>query len=263
MLKRTVPLCILSTLLLVGCNLVSSNDPLTPDTPEIPDTPDYDLNYGLIFHQDFEGDITSYDWLVGTPSASEGIANSQSALLDGNSVLRMVSWEDEDTKDIYSTGNKTISFWYRFDDINFNGDGKDDKEQYIITLDREEQLNSYGYILRLKGGNLTSYQKDAYTINFNDSGSLPNDGEWNHFALVQSDEYVTVYHNGNSEPWLDEEVSGTSLIQSADLYIGAFNYDMDEGTARLGFKGAIDEFRVYDRALTAQEINYMIEQANQ
>lgn len=82
-------------------------------------------------------------------------------------------------------------------------------------------------------------------------------GQWHHVAFVADGEFLRLFRNG-------EEVASTpcgSLAESDDvpLAIGAFR-SQSTNKARQFWHGRIDEFALFDNALTAEQIRNLFEQ---
>ena len=70
-------------------------------------------------------------------------------------------------------------------------------------------------------------------------------GEWHHLAYVTSGTAATLYLDGAVTATGDEPATNRTPIQA---FVGSFDGYRDM------FHGAIDELRVYDRKLTAEEV---------
>ena len=95
---------------------------------------------------------------------------------------------------------------------------------------------------------LTAYGVDDYTFDY----TAPI-GEWVHLAFVSNDQGTTLYVNGVETDHIDATINGPVSR------IGA-NYK--DGLSDRGYmKGAVDDVQIYDRALSAEEIVEMKEDA--
>jgi len=124
------------------------------------------------------------------------------------------------------------------------------KEIYSSTVLSKEQTGSYkGYTLSI-GGN----GQGRFTI-FDGSikqaiapvGSLVLN-EWQHIAGVYNGSSIILYVNGNE---VSRTVAGKMQISNGDLCIGQTSYAVRDRS----FIGGIDEVRIWDKALTEEEIN--------
>ena len=95
---------------------------------------------------------------------------------------------------------------------------------------------------------LTAYGVDDFTFDY----TAPI-GEWVHLAFVSNDQGTTLYVNGVETDHIDATINGPVSR------IGA-NYK--DGLSDRGYmKGAVDDVQIYDRALSAEEIVDMKEDA--
>ncbi|MHC1730670.1 MAG: LamG domain-containing protein [Bacteroidales bacterium] len=74
--------------------------------------------------------------------------------------------------------------------------------------------------------------------------------EWNHVVGVVDGTTAKLYVNGEMATSVD--ISGTIITSNNPVHIGAQNYRTDQN-----FVGTIDDVRIYNRALTAQEIKIL------
>lgn len=84
------------------------------------------------------------------------------------------------------------------------------------------------------------------------------DGQWHHVAASYDGQVMRIYVDGVEENQKKPDRSGPIVKNNWDLCIG--NSEVDDGTGEfLGFDGLIDEVRIYNRALTADEIRALCE----
>ena len=105
---------------------------------------------------------------------------------------------------------------------------------------------SNGYS-NINGWSLTSYNSDVTAISF-DTGIIPEINTWHHLAITRDDEYYKAYYNG--------KLLGTKSVNGKKPGYGNGTPKFYIGNRHTGqgFTGIIDELRIYDRALTEQEI---------
>ncbi len=113
--------------------------------------------------------------------------------------------------------------------------------------------SSTNYILELLSGKLVFYSYDAATPQYNTLNSTVNIplNQWSHVAMTISNSSFSFYVNGSSESF---SVNFTNRAATdGPLYIGTTkNNAVPNGTTY--FSGKIDELSLYNRALTAGEI---------
>ena len=101
----------------------------------------------------------------------------------------------------------------------------------------------------------------ANTVAFSATGVSPNqdlygsrnvnDGQWHHVAGVYDGANMFLYVDGTLD--VSQPATGSIAQNSAPLRIGANASDGEDGTGYY-FNGLIDEVSIYNRALTASEI---------
>jgi len=83
---------------------------------------------------------------------------------------------------------------------------------------------------------------------------------WSHIALTVSESAITLYMNGTQEATRELDASLTNIILG-DAAIGAWNEGGGGGIdVQREFTGQIDEVRIYDRALSDDEILFLADQ---
>ncbi len=152
--------------------------------------------------------------------------------------------------------------------LNFNGDGGKVTIPYHQTLDltnnnlsislwiKKEHAQDDGafiyhrvkYVVRIdKWGKLTfaiyNPEWSDISINWNDRII---DTDWHHIVTTYDGSMIKIYLDGNL--MASEETSGNLHAASSDIYIG------NQATTN-DFEGTIDEVKIYNTALTIEEIN--------
>lgn len=79
---------------------------------------------------------------------------------------------------------------------------------------------------------------------------------WQHVALTFTGDKMTVYHNGKADGSIAVDRKMTSSL--GNLTIGHKNTDFDTG-----FKGYLDNVKIYDKALTAGQMSNLYKNYNQ
>ena len=90
----------------------------------------------------------------------------------------------------------------------------------------------------------------------NDMGSLPADNNWHHVAIVQSDSSLMYYKDGTLMPNPITITSQPSDDGGAALWIAG------PGSSNYALSGMLDEIKIYNKALTASEIQSDFNNAN-
>jgi uncharacterized delta-60 repeat protein len=124
------------------------------------------------------------------------------------------------------------------------------------NLSGHEEVISLGDNVAIRvqsDGSLRAFYYDSGGIAFLDSeaGAIPA-GNWSHVAFVfdDSNDLVRLFVNG-TETASDSETDSISYSRGTNTFIGAHGF----GNSSFDFDGLIDDARIYERALSAGEIN--------
>lgn len=149
----------------------------------------------------------------------------------------------------------SVSLWF------WNGMPNDARPVggYLFSRGREHALQAPGDHLGV-GGSVAHAGKLIFTVG--DGAGDPLGGKtvikrwtWNHAVLVRNGDRVRVYLNGNRQPEIDAQVKMTVPTSVAQLFLAGRN-DNDSN-----FEGKLDEVAVYNRALTAEEVERLFRAA--
>jgi hypothetical protein len=145
--------------------------------------------------------------------------------------------EIADAPDLALTGDSTISAWIKPDAIGF----------LAGIVSKYQQMHDFSYTLRF--GYLAPYSYydfDSFTmLDTTAPGAMVTAGQWQHVAVVVTAGSATIYANG---------AAGTpqTLPYTIQSNTDVLRIGVDYSTRY--FKGAIDDVRLYSRALAAEEI---------
>ena len=206
----------------------------------------FDEGSGAIAYDSVGGNIgTIYGDVVWTVGQIDG-----ALYFDGD-------WDYVDCGNTFAsvTGSttKTITAWAKSNTADYSGQAAGNGR--IITLYRESGYS--GFSMLAKGSPATwqgLYATAGNWYNHIDSGLSVTANEWTHIALVQDGAGVYIYINGvlaNSST--DGAAPTMRRLVNAD--IGA--YDGEHGHIGCFFEGAVDELMIFDRALSAEEIQQL------
>jgi hypothetical protein len=233
-----------------GSGVVYFDDIRLNPATEIPDykAPD-DTN--LVAHWDFEGDFTDatgkgHDGLAfGDPAIVNDPLRGQVLVVDGDDRIGI-----SDAPDLNFGANEsmTLTTWVNLDLVDAPGGWR-----AVVAKGRTELGGSADYVDELYG----FYVSPSNNWHVN-SGGLNGDahaaagGQWHHLAFVQDGPANVGYF------YIDGELIISGGAESCDttgrpLFIGAAGTDVD-GVVFESFKGRIDDVRIYNVALIAEEI---------
>jgi hypothetical protein len=114
-----------------------------------------------------------------------------------------------------------------------------------------DQTISYG-TNGVASGSYTKYKQNASSLN---TGGDNIDGEWHHVAVVRSANVHELYIDGELIANNIPDFTTIEYGDNHDIFIGKSHRNTDY------FEGAIDEVKIFDRALTAQEIEELCPQS--
>ena len=212
---------------------------------------------GLVASYPFNGNANdeSGNGLNGTVNeatlTTDRFGNANNAYsFDGISSNIMVS--NDDLLNVQSGKSITISCWVKHDLSASN------VNTYIIS--KYGGLSSIGAAYAIgtgtEGNSYSWHQIDAGNANGREirGNSNINDGNWHHFVSVNSmGETVTLFVDGVVDKSEEFPLSG-SIMNALDLYFGC-----GANLAQF-YKGSIDDIRIYNRKLEANEIKELYQE---
>ena len=145
----------------------------------------------------------------------------------------------------FSTGF-SVTFWVKFNQISRTDDNYD--SQAIFT---KNTFSSFGLMLCTNSscaGTLRFYHTGLSLSSSDYSWKTVQANTWYHVAVTYGDGYTSQYING--ELVTQTAVTGTLGTNTAALYIGKNNH----ASALYPLDGQMDDLRLYNRALTPQEV---------
>lgn len=218
------------------------------------------LTNGLVGHFSFNnGDAsdessTQKDGSIsGAQLTTDRFGNKDNAyLFDGFNDLITATTDNRNIKD-----KLTIALWIEPTDTN----------PYAVLLSKYDWVVDKGYSIRLRElDNAAMEGRDSngkYVTSNSDKTSLydPVNGGW-HFLVGTVDRSVwTIYVDGKKISSNDTKNTKVALDNPSTLTIGAGSTANGNGNRR-HFGGKIDDIRIYNRALTAAEINLLHNEPN-
>ncbi|MHC4626128.1 MAG: LamG domain-containing protein [Planctomycetota bacterium] len=219
--------------------------------PEAPSIADPSL---LVWYKFNEGAGTNaFDWsghgnhgkLMGSPQRTAGY-EGQGLYLGADNYVAIQNFHYDNAGDIREV---TVAAWVRTNT---------GAPQIIASFDRNEYWR-----LQINGEVATPGQvgwhvwTDAEQSDYGSVGRV-DDGQWHHICGVFELGLSTIYIDGEPEPSVRV---GTSLGRARDIrygYVGtgseSTSFNADPRTPEDWLQGEVDEVRIYDRALTKEEI---------
>jgi hypothetical protein len=207
-------------------------------------SPAVELTEGLVAYYPFNGNSDdesgnrNHGTVYGATLTSDRFGNRESAYyFDG--IDDRIDVEDSSRLD-FGTGDFSISGWFKTTYVHNDPNG-------ACLLDKYPQHGKPWTIrLHVDGRLRFLCDESAY------SNATVNDGRWHHFVAVRFESTIKLFLDGE----LQETASSTSSASnSRPLCFGCVR-SLSGGVARL-FQGALDDIRIYDRALSETEVQIL------
>jgi hypothetical protein len=212
---------------------------------------------GLIFHSPFSGnysDVSGNNVLISNLGASfaqdrDGL-NNNAVSFDGDASYLTVNQNIS----IINTTNFTISSWAK---MNGNGGGNNSQNAIFEQRDDDATPSSKSAILLIsRFANNQSY----FSVRSSTGGSsviiladnAPANDTWHHYCATKCDNSINLYIDGQLVGTTPYTQSGNFTTSVDHVSIGA-HHNTDNQTYG-AFNGSIDEFRIYNKCLTSDEV---------
>jgi hypothetical protein len=177
-----------------------------------------------------DGTVSGASWTAGISGTALNFDGVDDGVLVGSSTA------------VTGSGNLTLAAWVKIDPGSALATVIQQREagasghqgQYVLNVNASGTVNFFIY-------NNSTYQFDLTT------GGTVNDGQWHYLAAVREGTSGRIYIDGV------QAASGTGTVQALVSHPVAIGYDHRDNNKR--FTGLIDEVRIYERALSAAEID--------
>lgn len=159
----------------------------------------------------------------------------------------------------FADNNFTISFWYYLDNNN-----APNHDPLILTSDSNDG-NKRFEVLLLKTTNdlkVNFFHDDASDVEKTiiTNGPLPHTNTWLHVVITRDGDTSTCYINGSTENGYSGESLGT--VGTSSITDVSTTSQVGTQDTTKNFVGYIDEFGVWDRVLTADEVSQLHNDGN-
>ena len=171
---------------------------------------------------------------VGSLSYIDGVNSGKAALFDNASHIAI----DNSSGDFSINGSQTVSLWFKTNAVDDN---------YLFAWSVGHGCDGSTVVrLRDAAWSLRGYSNCGWAM-YASPGT--NDNAWHHITIVTNDAGMDhVYVDGNLE--VSDTTSWTTGWSYATQYIGTVNGSV---ASYIAYSWAIDNVRVYDRALSANQ----------
>ena len=145
------------------------------------------------------------------------------------------------TSSVLNPSYITVSAWFKYSASNSVSGGN-------VIVSHWTSGSNYPYILYMDSGTMKYAITNAAVSNAITTGSAVSSGNWHHAALVYDGSLVRGYLNGNLDGTPTAQTGAIQTLATSTI-IGS----RDSGSFSF-FNGVIDDVRIYNRALTAAEV---------
>lgn len=210
-----------------------------------------------IFKLEFENNILNSgeeavnpEWASGEGSYVQGIKGNALDLTGGkylviNDATSVISNKEEITISFWGKKRAVDSFgyfMYQYDPQAQNKYGKGKRLEYYLLDAINSDQSHYGMYLRTNGVNDDVANCKKYTSN-NESDTL-----WHHYAFTYSNKTQEGILYVDGKELSRDSSAGQTALSNVELFIGA------DSQGDNVFDGFIDEFKIYNRALSRDEL---------
>lgn len=206
-------------------------------------TVDTGLLTGLVSYYSLDNDGYASDLVGVNQGTVNGATYTASGLIEGAySFDGANDYVEIPTIDFRSHTTGTISCWVKPDNS-----GNED----MIWDYGDANANNYLFLVYLQNsGDLIRIQSNAFSPALSTATSILTEGSWNHVLVTQDGTGLKIYVN-NSLAASNSSTVWFANVTTPDIFsIGRYRHNNGSGWY---FDGVIDEFGIWDRALTESE----------
>jgi PKD repeat protein len=199
-----------------------------------------DIQPNLIFYMNFDDSILDNSGNMHTISCGingcpEFVSGRRNSAAYFNGTLGGASLSVLNAEDLSGMKELTMSVWAKKNNATTGG----------LALYKSGSYSMSVYSNYFNGHITNSSTTATYP---SASNSNISSTEWHHYVIIYNGSIVRTYFDGNELIYGTRNFGGNVGILTNDLSVG-------KSSAGVSFNGAIDELRIYDKALTQQEIS--------
>ena len=217
----------------------------------------FDRDSGDVLDYSGAGRDGSFQQDYGGHRGVTGVFGTDAFEFDGGDNAAYVDLDQYGDDNAFDTASGAVSFWTNPGDQPLGGDGG---EWGIISTFRQDTTDNYWRILVN-----TNIGFAAVHIRINDAWEMaartPDDsftkGEWNHVVIQQPGNNVEIWVDGEQQTLTDQFGAIARDKWWNDVFPASWDFRIaDRGSWTNGhYNGTIDEFRMYNRSLSENEIH--------
>ena len=214
------------------------------------------LEEGLVAYYPFNGNANDASGngnngaVIGALPADDRDGNSNSAYsFDGEDDYIVVP--DANSLD-FGSNNFSFSFWVKYSS---QAGGYDDIAAVYMKSEYNEPKTGTAFILEQPVNGRVQFRTSSNNPLSSVGGGL-NQNEWTHFVSLRESNVLKLYINGQLDATL--EVPIDNVTNDKALFFGGHQSDM----LAQKLSGLLDDIRIYNRALNADEVTSLFEGSN-
>jgi hypothetical protein len=155
-------------------------------------------------------------------------------------------------------GNFTLSVWFKTSfsqtgELVGKGGAGTGGKRYLLALNDSDCSSAVGMIKAEIDDNTTKKFLCS-------TGSSFNDGQWHHVVMMKEGNNLRLYEDGKGLT-ASVDVTGYGNINSTRVFSIGSQYDEDASAQNNFFPGLLDDVRIYNRALSADEVKRLYNMA--
>lgn len=148
----------------------------------------------------------------------------------------------------FTTSDFTVSFYFKPSKYSVF------RQSMLSKRVNCDEYNMFDFLLDVTRKEVNTAVHESPEVFYRDISPETEDTDWLHFALVREGRYARTYVNGVLHR---QAVRCSGVDLSNDAVLSFSNSPCLSNGRTVRFKGALDELRVYDRALTEVEIGQL------
>lgn len=220
--------------------ILSSNDPNTTPSSSVPTN-------GLVAYYPFNGNANDLSgngntgFTTNISSTTDRKGNSAGAFLFNGSTS---SVEIQHTSNLAFSNNYSISVYVRHSSVSRSGTGYD----WFCIFTKGDINSGVSLMQQASSSGILRFYHPGINGSFTDYSNFISSNTWIHYVVVRNGSVTRIYQNGSLVQ--TKTGSGTPAFNNSNLKIGGPN----TATFPYYFHGAMDDLRIYNRALTDSEV---------
>ena len=203
------------------------------------------------YFEDMSGN-GNHGYIGGNMDVADGPDSDMGEAIEICEVGEYLTIKHNDVFNFKAEDEYTIDFWFKADTEKLYS-----QNSWPCPVTKGSPNNTSYFGMWINGGKVY-YGTGTYDIenkvnvtgNTNAAASTTVDDNWHHFVAVQKDGTIYTYVDGKA----GATETAKDVSSTWDIYVGGKVGEKDGADVIQQFFGCVDEFKIYNRALTYQEI---------